>query len=107
VRNQIVPDYAALARLGHVNRARMTQIMNLVLLAPDIQEQLLFLPRIVRGRDPVHLKQLQPIALLLDWQQQRRQWQRLLSSQPPAREAGGEVAQPQIPWNGRLALPAA
>jgi len=37
-----VRDYAELARLGHVTRARFTQIMNLLLLAPSIQEQLLF-----------------------------------------------------------------
>lgn len=33
-----VKDYAELARLGNVSRARITQIMNLRLLAPDIQE---------------------------------------------------------------------
>ena len=38
-----VADYAELARLGHVTRARITQIMNLRLLSPDIQERLLFL----------------------------------------------------------------
>jgi hypothetical protein len=47
-----VTDYAELARLGHVTRARITQIMNLRLLAPDIQEQLLFLPIVERGRAP-------------------------------------------------------
>jgi hypothetical protein len=36
-----VRDYADLARLGLVTRARLTQIMNLLLLAPDIQEQIL------------------------------------------------------------------
>ncbi len=36
-----VKDYADLARLGFVTRARLTQIMNLLLLAPDIQELLL------------------------------------------------------------------
>lgn len=40
-----VQDYADLARLGYVTRARITQIMNLLNLAPDIQEALLFLPR--------------------------------------------------------------
>ena len=35
-----VRDYADLASLGHVTRARITQIMNLLLLAPDIQESL-------------------------------------------------------------------
>src|ERR1019366_2206794 len=37
-------DYAEIARLGRVTRARMTQIMKLLNLAPDIQEQILFLP---------------------------------------------------------------
>jgi hypothetical protein len=37
-----VRDYADLARLGYVTRARLTQIMNLLLLAPDIQERVLF-----------------------------------------------------------------
>lgn len=36
-----VKDYAELARLGHVSRARITQIMNLLNLAPAIQEHLL------------------------------------------------------------------
>jgi hypothetical protein len=37
-----VRDYADLARLGYVTPARVTQIMNLLLLAPDIQERVLF-----------------------------------------------------------------
>ena len=45
----MVKDYAELARPGRVSRARMTQIMNLLMLAPDIQEEILFLPRIERG----------------------------------------------------------
>lgn len=54
-----VSDYAELARLGHVTRARITQIMNLRLLAPDIQEAIVFLPRVERGRDQIHLRDLQ------------------------------------------------
>lgn len=34
-RDGAVADPAALARLGHVSRARLTQIMNLLSLAPD------------------------------------------------------------------------
>jgi len=45
VRHGEVRDYADLARLGYVTRARITQIMNLLNLAPDIQEEILFLPR--------------------------------------------------------------
>ena len=69
-------DYSQLAQLGHVSRARITQIMNLLLLAPDIQEQILFLSR-VNGRDPIRLVQLQQIARALDWKQQRLLWARL------------------------------
>jgi len=75
-----ISDYAELARLTYVTRARITQIMNLLLLAPDIQEAILFLPRIESGRDPIHLRQLQPIALVPDWRKQRRLWVRLRSS---------------------------
>src|SRR5262249_29987473 len=56
IRAGVVADYATLARVGHVSRARISQIMNLLVLAPDIQEQLLFLPRTQRGRDPLHLR---------------------------------------------------
>ena len=67
-------DYATLARLGFVTPARMTQIMALLNLAPDIQEQLLFLPRTVRGRDPITERDLRPIAAVLDWEHQREMW---------------------------------
>jgi hypothetical protein len=80
VRQGAVRDYAALARLGHVSRARITQIMNLLLLAPDIQEQLLFLPQTQRGRDSIQLRQLQAIALLPDWNAQRPRWRRLVAN---------------------------
>jgi hypothetical protein len=69
-----VADYAELARLGHVTRARVTQIMNLQMLAPDIQEELLFLPRIEEGRDRLHIKLLLPIAATTDWSKQRKLW---------------------------------
>ena len=82
-----VRDYADIARLSHVTRARISQIANLRLLAPDIQEALLFLPRVTHGRDPVHLAQLQPIALTADWSRQRRMWLALHSSAYPASQS--------------------
>jgi hypothetical protein len=69
----LIADYATLARLGHVSRARITQIMNLAVLAPDIQEALLFLPRTERGRDPLHLRHLQPLTRIADWGEARCQ----------------------------------
>ena len=52
IRDGVVTDQAELARLGHVSRARLTQIMNLLGLAPDIQEAILHLPVVQEGRDP-------------------------------------------------------
>ena len=46
-----VIDQAELARVGHVSRARLTQIMDLNLLAPDIQEEILDLPLVRGGKD--------------------------------------------------------
>jgi hypothetical protein len=74
IREGVVKDYAELARLGHVTRARMTQIMNLLNLAPDIQEQVLFLPRVTGGRDPIVLRDLQPVTQITSWKRQRKEW---------------------------------
>jgi hypothetical protein len=70
-------SYAEVALLGHVTRARVSQITNLLNLAPDIQEAILFLPRTLHGRDPIILRDLQPIASTLDWRKQRVLWQQL------------------------------
>jgi hypothetical protein len=78
-----VKDYAELARLGHVSRARITQIMNLLLLAPEIQEEILFLPKTVSGHDSIKLKGVLPYSQILDWNLQRERWRHhmnLLSS---------------------------
>ena len=75
IRNGVVTDFAELARLGHVSRARVTQIMNLRLLAPDIQEKLLFLPLTQIGGDQIHLLELQRVAVEFNWLQQRMLWE--------------------------------
>jgi hypothetical protein len=80
VRQGVIRDYASLARLGHVSSARISQIMSLLHLAPDIQEDILFLPATLHGRDSLTLRALQPIARTLDWRQQRVLWRQ--SSQP-------------------------
>jgi hypothetical protein len=72
IRQGVVTDYADLARLGHVTRARVTQIMNLRLLAPEIQEQLLFLIDNAIGRGNVRLRELQTISTEPNWLTQRR-----------------------------------
>ncbi len=74
IRVGAVKEYADLARLGHVSRARITQIMNLLNLAPDIQEEILFLPRTHRGRDPISEPKVRAITRVPDWRKQRRLW---------------------------------
>jgi len=69
-----VRDYAELSCLGHVSRARVTQIMNLLNLAPDIQEEILFLPRTVEGADPIVERHVRPIMAEVNWEEQRRIW---------------------------------
>ena len=58
----VIEDQAELARLGHVTRARTTQIMGLLYLAPDIQDEILHLPRVTKGCDPVAERHIRPIV---------------------------------------------
>ena len=74
-----VVDQAQLAELGHVTRARVTQIMNLLQLAPEIQDEILHMPRVAHGRDPISERDVRPIAGELRWDRQRVMWQRLVA----------------------------
>jgi hypothetical protein len=71
-------DYAEVARLGHVTRARMTQIMNLLNLAPDIQEQLLFLEEKTASAR-ITERNLRRIAAAVNWKEQRRLWRPVIA----------------------------
>ena len=75
-----VKDYSELAVLGHVSRARITQIMNLLQLAPDIQEELLWLDSVSQGRDLIRARQLLSLVKTLDWSAQRKQWSNIRQS---------------------------
>ena len=77
IRSGEVTSYAELARLGHVTRARLSQIVGLLCLAPDLQEKILFLPRTRKGRDPIQLRHILPIAMLAEWRKQRVRWKAL------------------------------
>ncbi|RIK82914.1 MAG: hypothetical protein DCC68_05205 [Planctomycetota bacterium] len=74
IRDGVVKDQAELARLGHVSRARLTQVMNLLNLAPDIQEQVLNLPMTSRGRDQTIEREIRELAAVVSWHKQRRAW---------------------------------
>jgi len=77
VRKGELKDFAEIARVGHITRARVTQFMNFLHLAPDIQLEILKLPRTLRGRDPITERDIRPIAAVFDWRKQRRLWKEL------------------------------
>jgi len=77
-------DYADAARTLGWSRARVTQVLNLLLLAPTIQEAILDLP-MATGRDPVTERLLRPIVAEPDWERQVALWSRL---RPLGREDG-------------------
>jgi hypothetical protein len=67
-----------------VSRERISQIMVLVWLAPDIQQEVLRLPP-SSGRAPFSEGALRRIAKIVNWDEQRLEWQRLTGfSDPPA-----------------------
>ena len=80
IRNGSVKDYAELARVGGVTRARVTQIMNLLNLAPDFQEAILNLPRVTDGCDPIAERKVRKVMTEASWEEQRRGWARVVSS---------------------------
>jgi len=72
-----VTGQSDLAELGHVSRPRVTQIMNLLHLAPDIQEAILNLPRVTQGKDPVAERHVRRVAAETSWRRQRVLWRKI------------------------------
>jgi hypothetical protein len=75
-------DRADVARQLGFTRARVTQLLDLTLLAPDIQEQILHLEAI-DGREPLTERAIREVVAQTSWDEQRRVWVDL-SFQPPA-----------------------
>jgi hypothetical protein len=73
IRENKVRDYAEIARLGHVTRARLTQIMQLAGLAPDIQEHILFMAPAAGLNE----RNLRPVTRCIDWGDQRRLFRKM------------------------------
>jgi hypothetical protein len=78
VRDGVILNQSELAHYGQISTTRMSQIMWLDNLAPDIQEQILNLPRTIQGRDAILEREVRPIAKTLDWGDQRKMWADLL-----------------------------
>ena len=71
-------NFVDAARLGGISRPRMSQIMRLTDLAPEIQEELLFLPKVLPGSDRFYEAALREIAQVLDWDEQKQMFRALL-----------------------------
>jgi hypothetical protein len=74
LRDGVVDNLSDLARLVHVTQPRITQILNLTLLAPDLQAAILFLERAPTGRDSIGERSIRHIASTTDWTLQREMW---------------------------------
>ncbi|QDV85687.1 hypothetical protein [Planctomycetes bacterium TBK1r] len=81
IQDGTIINQSELAHYGQISTTRMTQIMWMDNLAPDIQEEILFLPNTVKGRDPIKEAEIRPIAKTLDWKRQREMWQAIKDSQ--------------------------
>jgi hypothetical protein len=71
LRRRTLKDCSELARLGGVSRARVSQIMNLLNLAPDIQERLLSLTPVHTWRDQLNERALRSVLREPVWMRQR------------------------------------
>ena len=83
VRTGQLEDLASAARAYGLTRARVTQIVNLTLLAPAIQEAILAMPPVTAGRDPVSERTLRPIVAEAVWEVQLRSWRDCVSGAGP------------------------
>jgi DNA invertase Pin-like site-specific DNA recombinase len=81
IRSGVVANYAVLAQLGQVSRSRLSQITNLLCLAPQIQEEILFMRQEEAERLRISELSIRKLSAILEWAEQRAQWKRLLHSQ--------------------------
>ena len=77
VRAGELDDLADAARRLGLSRARVSQITNLLLLAPEIQTEILDLPNITHGRDPFSERQLRNVVAEADWNRQLDRWREI------------------------------
>ncbi|HLP83336.1 MAG TPA: hypothetical protein VK157_03215 [Phycisphaerales bacterium] len=70
IRSGEITNQRQLAAVACVTPARVSQIMNLLHLSPQIQEQLLFLPLVTRGKDAITERELRHIITIVCWREQ-------------------------------------
>lgn len=69
-------DRADAARKLGLTRARVSQLLDLLMLAPDIQEKILFMER-VDGVEPTSERALRDVIKQLNWQSQVDSWRKI------------------------------
>lgn len=74
----VLNGYATLAEVGHISRARVSQLMSLLNLAPDIQEEILFLRPEEAGLHRISESRLRKLTSTLSWHEQRQRWRGML-----------------------------
>ena len=80
LREASVGNHRDLAEVGQISRARLSQILRLVDLAPAIQEEILFLPKTRVGADLVTEGALREIAREIDWERQLKKFRLVMDS---------------------------
>jgi hypothetical protein len=71
-----IPNAGLLGR-PYVSRERISQIMMLNWLAPEIQQEVLELPKSPGVRFPVSETALREVAKVVGWEEQRGRWEGL------------------------------
>lgn len=74
----VVSDYADIARLSGLSRPRITQIMNLIMLAPTIQEEILSFPKSFMGG--INERNLRKVLTTPVWREQTKIWEEIKSA---------------------------
>jgi DNA invertase Pin-like site-specific DNA recombinase len=89
IQQGVIKDYTELARLGRISRARVTQIMNLLNLAPDIQAQILSWAAGAPDQLSIPETTLRTLSSEVIWSRQRARWEEIVrsASRPAARFA--------------------
>src|SRR5712692_7839758 len=109
IRSGTVGNYAALAQVARVSRERVTQMTSLLNLAPDIQEEILFLLAAAARQLRLSEPSLRKLTATLLWNQQREQWRELAGSRKPPGSSWGNGVIGGVPehlaWINKRATP--
>jgi hypothetical protein len=77
IQDGTVKNYSELAHLGQVSAARITQVMNLLRLAPDIQEEILLG---TTPQDRLRESAVRKLSGVVLWSEQRDRWRELVAA---------------------------